>query len=221
MNHRSRPTASSSRPEPTPDGLAYLARRSTRGIPRWRRPWCVHTTRATQRVAQPRASCSQVPRAQRPFGAADRARRPAHQPQVLARTSSHVTLIHRRDTFRASKAAQAAVLNHPKITIMYNSVIKEFQVRGRMLASRERSSRRRLLACTLRWPTCPALRLPTPQGGDVEAGGSLTTVVVASTADANNITSIAADAAFVAIGHIPNTGMVQASDARPAAAPPS
>jgi len=47
------------------------------------------------------------------------------------------------------------------------------------------------------------------QGGDVEAGGSLTTVVVASTADANNITSIAADAAFVAIGHIPNTGMVQ------------
>ena len=35
--------------------------------------------------------------------------------------------------------------------------------------------------------------------------GNLATVVVASTADASNVTEIAADAAFVAIGHIPNT----------------
>ena len=37
-----------------------------------------------------------------------------------------MTLLHRRGEVRASKAAQAAVLNHPKITIMYNTVVQEF-----------------------------------------------------------------------------------------------
>jgi len=91
---------------------------------------------------------------------------------VLARTSSHVTLLHRRGEFRASKAAQAAVLNHPKITIMYNTVVQEFV------------------------------------GGDPAAGGVLTTVVAQDVSDASNVTNITADAAFVAIGHIPNTGFV-------------
>jgi thioredoxin reductase (NADPH) len=38
---------------------------------------------------------------------------------------SQVTLIHRRDTFRASKVMQKRVLEHPKIRIIYNTVITE------------------------------------------------------------------------------------------------
>lgn len=45
---------------------------------------------------------------------------------VLARTSSNVTLIHRRDSFRASKILQERVLTNPKITVLWNSEVKEF-----------------------------------------------------------------------------------------------
>jgi len=87
---------------------------------------------------------------------------------VLARTSSSVTLIHRRDSFRASAVLAKAVMTHPKITILWNSTVKEFK------------------------------------GAE---GGVLTTVVVQSVDDADNVTDVPADAAFVAIGHIPNTGL--------------
>merc|ERR1719421_2234350 len=46
---------------------------------------------------------------------------------VLARTSSAVTLIHRRDSFRASKVLQQAVFSNPKIAVMWNSTVKEFR----------------------------------------------------------------------------------------------
>ena len=85
---------------------------------------------------------------------------------VLARTSSSVVLIHRRDSFRASKVLADAVLAHGKITVMWNSTVKEFV------------------------------------GGD---GGMLSTVVVQNVDDEANVTELAAEAAFVAIGHIPNT----------------
>jgi thioredoxin reductase (NADPH) len=38
---------------------------------------------------------------------------------------SHVTLIHRRDTFRASSIMQKRVLENPKITILYNTTVVE------------------------------------------------------------------------------------------------
>lgn len=85
---------------------------------------------------------------------------------VLARTSSSVTLIHRRGEFRASKVLQQAVLSHAKITVMWHSTVAEFV------------------------------------GNE---GGMLQTVKVASTTDPTNITEVNAEAAFVAIGHIPNT----------------
>jgi len=85
---------------------------------------------------------------------------------VLARTSSSVVLVHRRDTFRASKVLQQAVLAHAKITVMWNTTVKEFK------------------------------------GGE---GGMLSTVVVQDVHDEANVTELAAEAAFVAIGHIPNT----------------
>ena len=86
---------------------------------------------------------------------------------VLARTSSSVVLIHRRDSFRASKVLANAVLNNAKITVMWNSTVAEFKA---------------------------------GEGSDM-----LASVVVRDTEDASNVTEIPAEAAFVAIGHIPNT----------------
>ncbi len=43
----------------------------------------------------------------------------------ITHTASVVYLIHRRDTFRASKIMQDRVLNHPKIKIIWNTQIKE------------------------------------------------------------------------------------------------
>lgn len=45
---------------------------------------------------------------------------------VLARTSKSVTLIHRRDSFRASFALVSRVKKHPKIKIMWNTVVEQF-----------------------------------------------------------------------------------------------
>lgn len=39
---------------------------------------------------------------------------------------SHVTLIHRRDSFRASAIMQQRVLSHPKITVLFNTIITQF-----------------------------------------------------------------------------------------------
>ena len=88
---------------------------------------------------------------------------------VLARTSSSVVLIHRRDSFRASKVLANAVLNNAKITVLWNSTVAEFKA---------------------------------GEGSDM-----LAEVVVRDVNDASNVSSIPAEAAFVAIGHIPNTGL--------------
>ena len=40
--------------------------------------------------------------------------------------ASHVTLIHRRDTLRAEKILQDRLLNHPKVSVIWDSVVEEF-----------------------------------------------------------------------------------------------
>jgi thioredoxin reductase (NADPH) len=45
---------------------------------------------------------------------------------VLARTSKSVTLVHRRDTFRASHVLQKRLLSHKKVTVMWNTTVEEF-----------------------------------------------------------------------------------------------
>jgi len=44
---------------------------------------------------------------------------------VLARTSKSVTVIHRRDEFRASKILAQRVLDHPSITVKWNSIVQK------------------------------------------------------------------------------------------------
>lgn len=43
----------------------------------------------------------------------------------LANIAAHVTLIHRRDSFRGEKVMQDRVLNHPKITVMWNHAVSD------------------------------------------------------------------------------------------------
>ena len=45
---------------------------------------------------------------------------------VLARTSKSVVVVHRRDEFRASKILSERVIAHPKINVVWNSVVEEF-----------------------------------------------------------------------------------------------
>lgn len=44
---------------------------------------------------------------------------------ALTRFASSVTVIHRRDTFRASKIMQDRVLNHPKVKVLWNTTLDQ------------------------------------------------------------------------------------------------
>jgi thioredoxin reductase (NADPH) len=46
---------------------------------------------------------------------------------VLARTSKSVTLVHRRDSFRASKILATRVMEHPLIAIQWNTVLEKIE----------------------------------------------------------------------------------------------
>jgi thioredoxin reductase (NADPH) len=49
------------------------------------------------------------------------------QALFLARLARKVTIIHRRDSFRASKAMASRAVNHPNIEILWNTVVAEFK----------------------------------------------------------------------------------------------
>ena len=87
----------------------------------------------------------------------------------LTRFASKVTIVHRRDEFRASKIMQERALAHPKIDVLWNSGVEE------ML-------------------------------GDSQNGG-LTGVRLKDTVT-GEVTEKSCDGVFVAIGHIPNSKIV-------------
>lgn len=59
---------------------------------------------------------------------------------VLAKAATSVTLIHRRDSFRASDIMQQRVRNHPKITLLFNSEITEIKGEGRVQSALVKNS---------------------------------------------------------------------------------
>jgi thioredoxin reductase (NADPH) len=52
--------------------------------------------------------------------------------QVLTKYASKVTIIHRRDTFRASEAMQEKVKSDPKIKILWNSEVQKVEGTGKL-----------------------------------------------------------------------------------------
>jgi len=105
---------------------------------------------------------------------------------VLARTSESVTVIHRRDTFRASKVLAQRVAEHPSISIKWNTVVAE--ILGKPLSSGNNDGENVDL-------DAPAEK--------VVSGAVLKDVYTGEE------TTIDADAVFVAIGHTPTTSFLE------------
>ncbi len=105
---------------------------------------------------------------------------------VLARTSKKVTLIHRRDTFRASKVLADRVKNHPLIEIQWNTVLDE--IKGKSVAQGDDSDE---------------VDLDDAAATEMTVSGAVLKDVITGEKRTLNV-----DAVFVAIGHSPNTGFM-------------
>lgn len=106
---------------------------------------------------------------------------------VLARTSKSVTVIHRRDTFRASKVLATRVMEHPHISIQWNSVVKE--IVGEAVPNEASADKENV-------------DLDEPANKIVKG-------VVLENVETKEETRLAVDAVFVAIGHTPSTSFLQ------------
>ena len=116
---------------------------------------------------------------------------------VLARTSSSVTLVHRRDTFRASKILAQRVMEHPNISILWMTVVQEI-VGAQVSESNDANSE-----------SVDLDQLPP----------KVVKSVILRNVETNEITTLNVDAVFVAIGHTPNTnfltGVVEFQESHP------
>jgi thioredoxin-disulfide reductase len=102
---------------------------------------------------------------------------------VLARTSKSVTVIHRRDAFRASKVLAQRVMEHPSIKIRWNSVVKE--IVGETVGG---------------------------DGDNVDLDDETNKIVksvVLQNVETQEDTSLSCDAVFIAIGHTPATSFLK------------
>jgi thioredoxin reductase (NADPH) len=108
---------------------------------------------------------------------------------VLARTSDSVTVIHRRDAFRASKVLAQRVIEHPSISVRWNTVLTE--VLGK---------------------ESDAVDATNDEGEDVDLDAPKQTVVSGAMLKdvyTGEETKVNADAVFVAIGHTPSTSFLE------------
>lgn len=103
---------------------------------------------------------------------------------VLARTSKSVTVIHRRDRFRASKVLAERVLNHPSISVRWNSTVQ--QILGKQLQ-----------------PSTD------DENVDIDNTQKVVTGIELKDVTTGELSKISCDAVFIAIGHTPNTVFLQ------------
>jgi thioredoxin reductase (NADPH) len=103
---------------------------------------------------------------------------------VLARTSNKVTVIHRRDFFRASKVLADRVKDHPKIEIQWNSVVEKIE--GKIIEGEGEED-----------------------DVDLDNAPKVVTGVVLKDVNTQETRTLPCNAVFIAIGHIPNTGFLE------------
>lgn len=119
---------------------------------------------------------------------------------VLARTSKKVTLIHRRDTFRASKVMADRVVNHPMIHIRWNTTLEEILGRSenaQTINNNAAEAAEEDVDLDSPTSTHPADHQKVVAGAilkDVNTGESV---------------ELKVDAVFVAIGHTPATSFLE------------
>ena len=114
---------------------------------------------------------------------------------VLARTSQSVTLVHRRDTFRASKVLADRVLSHPLITVQWNTTVS--QILGSSSNSKETNKNEE-----------DEDEESVVDMDDTTNNMHVTGVILEDT-QTKEQRQMDVDAVFVAIGHTPSTQFLQ------------
>jgi len=114
---------------------------------------------------------------------------------VLARTSKKVTLIHRRDSFRASKVLADRVKSHPLIEIQWNTVVEKIE--GETLDGGNSNQEE-----------TDEIDLDDTSSNTDSAGERVVSGVILKDVTTGEKRTLSCDAVFVAIGHSPNTGFL-------------
>ena len=110
---------------------------------------------------------------------------------VLARTSKRVTIIHRRDDFRASNILALRVMQHPSIKIKWNTVVKK--IIGEHIILSESASADEDDAMDL----------------DLDEEKKFVTGVILTNTETGEESTLPTSAVFVAIGHTPTTSFLE------------
>lgn len=119
---------------------------------------------------------------------------------VLARTSSKVTLIHRRDSFRASKVMADRVINHPVIHIRWNTTVEHILGKSEETLTINNNAAE---------PVEEDVDLDSPTPSAVEEGQKVVTGAIVKDVNTGETKELKVDAVFVAIGHTPATSFLE------------
>merc|ERR1711871_354828 len=114
---------------------------------------------------------------------------------VLARVCSTVTVVHRRNAFRASSVLQKRVLTHPKITVLWNKTVDSFVGEKATVAEADGAP-----------AEGDATSADASASQPAAAAGGLTGMMVKDV-HSGEVSSVETAAAFIAIGHDPNTAL--------------
>merc|ERR1712157_572917 len=114
---------------------------------------------------------------------------------VLARSCKLVTVVHRRDQFRASRILSQRVLQHPNIKVMWNTTLVEIKgIVVEKLADPDDISN---------------LDDIVDLDADIAAHQKIVTGAVLNNTSTNEQQTIDTDAVFIAIGHTPTTSFLK------------